>query len=74
MGELIVKEEQKAAEAIQLMVAIVGNSKNIKMVQHFLVMTASRGLKGDMLGARGLMNSVKAILDNVKINKDLYKS
>ena len=55
------------------MTAIVGNSKNIKMVQHYILLTACRAFKRDEAGAKGALNNVIAILENVKVNKDLYK-
>ena len=56
------------------MTAIVGNSKNVKMVQHYLLLSASRGFKGDKSSAKSAMTSARAVLDAIKVNKNLYKS
>ena len=55
------------------MTAIVGNSKNILMVQHYLLLSASRGLKGDRSSAKSAMSSARAVLDAIKINRTRYK-
>ena len=55
------------------MTAIVGNSKNIKLAQHHLILIACCGFKGDRYGALSHLKSLTEILDNIKINKDLYK-
>ena len=56
------------------MTAIVGNSKNIKMVQHYLMLSASRGLKGDTSSAKSAMTSARAVLDTIKMNRSLFRN
>ena len=43
------------------------------MVQHYLILTASLGFKGELQGAQAHMKTAWEILDNVKVNRDLYR-
>jgi len=55
------------------MTAIVGNSKNLKLVQHHLILSASRAFKGDIQGAQTNIKTAWEILDNIKVNRDLSR-
>lgn len=54
------------------MTGILGNSKCVKLAQHHLVLTACSGFSGNQEAAKRHMKIVWEILDNIKINKDLF--
>ena len=54
------------------MMAIVGNSKCVKLAQHYMILMACCAFKQDNAGAKRHMALIWEILEEIKINKDLF--
>ena len=63
--------EKEALEAIRNISMIVGNSRNIKLIPHNLIIVASKGFRNEKGPATQQLKIVKELVDNIKVHKDL---